>query len=659
MIDLKEHVALGRPAAPSRQAKVRRFLLVAGTGVVLAVALNIGVTLWLQSRPAARAPLSPVFAAPAALADLQAAAVDLPRDAEIRLELGKAYLQYGHTLSAIDELQAALRLGGPEAPIRRSLSAALAAVDRYEEALNELRLVKRLEPDALDLPLQEAAHRMSLGDNAGAVRVLDAIPRGGDGYPTLEYRDGPVAAMERLAGAYGELQVLDKSLALARRVLKDHPERPVGHLVAGRALLEQGKAQEAIPELLAAQKALGPAPELQLLLVRAWKLAGSLENEQDVLVALEGLQKRGAASGQVYLDLGVIYERRHQWERAGDAFRHAYESKVDPLVALEHAWKNFAKAERREDAIYLEGLLYETRGDYERALTQYRKLTQIHSCCHSGFMHIARIQVKEGRAQEALRTLRRAEKIPGAPPKLYVELAKVYGKLKQPDNEQAMWREVIKRDPQNADLGYQHLGVLADLAGKIDEAEAHYRKCVELQPTADLYWFKLGKLLLQRRTEGSRLQDGIAALEQAVKLAPLEPDSFLELAAAYRYAGRNNEALWAARHAVDLDPGDGRGYQQVGELLLAQGRREEGQQALALYRRFRQYYQAWETLRARVRRSPADVGAKRRLAQFYERSGSLVNAVNTYAEILQTTPSDSDAQRRVAMLRQRLASQDL
>jgi tetratricopeptide (TPR) repeat protein len=259
-----------------------------------------------------------------------------------------------------------------------------------------------------------------------------------------------------------------------------------------------------------------------------------------------------------------------------------------------------------------------------------------------------------GRPGQALVTLQHARKIGEPPSKLFVDLARTYRMLHRPDDEQATWREFIRRDEATADLGCQNLGVLADLAGKIDEAEGHYRRCVELQPEADLYWSKLGKLLIQRRSDPDRLQRGIAALERSLQLAPLQSDTLLDLASAYRYAGRNQEALWAARHSVDVDPGNGRGYQHIGEILIAMGRKQEGKQALELFRRYRQYYQTWETLVARVRRNSQDLIAKRYLARFYERSGSLMNAADTYVEILETRPDDTDARRRLLALRHQI-----
>lgn len=646
-------------ARPSRRSGLPRLGRVAAVAAAGAVVVNLGFFLWLQGRRSPAPPLSSLFRNPQAIRELQSLAADLPRDPEVHQNLGTALLQQGHYLSALESLKEALRLGAPERPVRRALAAAYAGADRYEEALKELERARALEPRELDLVLQVAGYQVSLGDPAAARKTLDAVTLDADGFPTLTYGDGREAALERLAGAYGELGEYRRSLEMARRVLADGPNRPSANLVAGRALLELGQGSPAARHLEQVERLAPGQPELLLLLVRAWKLEGSLRNEDRVLAALEKVARTPSASGQVFLDLGIIYQRRKQWEKAGDAFKQAYEAKTDPEVSLAHAYSCYQKAGRVEDALYLEGLLYENRGQFGRAIEQYRKLTRIHSCCHSGYMHIARVQGKMGRYREALATLQTARKIAGAPAKLYVELARAYHSLGQPDRERAMWNEFIRLDAENADLGYQNLGVLADKAGRIDEAEQLYRKCVELQPQADLYWLKLGRLLIQRRTDPRRLRDGIAALEKAVQLAPLQSGSVFDLATAYRYAGRNQEALWAARHSVDLDPGDGRGYQQIGDLLLQAGRRAEGEEAMAYFRRFRQYYQAWETLRARVRRNPRDVSAKLRMAQFYERSGSMVNAANTYAEILQLRPSDQEAQRRLLAIRDRIRAESL
>jgi tetratricopeptide (TPR) repeat protein len=192
----------------------------------------------------------------------------------------------------------------------------------------------------------------------------------------------------------------------------------------------------------------------------------------------------------------------------------------------------------------------------------------------------------------------------------------------------------------------------------MDGAEAYYRKCVQLAPSSDRYRVHLAEFLLDRRNRPEKLREAVQLLEETVKLGSEDAAAFFRLGIAYRHSGRTQEAIWSLRHAIDLEPGDGRSYQPLGEVLLAAGRRQEGQEALALFKRYREFDQALETLRVRVKRNPRDLESLRRLAALYERSGALHDAVSACSQILTVTPTDARARRRLEALRQRLGEEE-
>src|SRR5438067_504254 len=117
---------ISRPSAPTSAAKRTpiarwaRLLAVAG-GVALALDAAVLGVLSLTRKP--RPPVSPVFGSSPAIAQLQGMADEYPRDPKWHLGLGLTYHDNGHYLSAIDELQTSLRLGGPEPAIRETLAA--------------------------------------------------------------------------------------------------------------------------------------------------------------------------------------------------------------------------------------------------------------------------------------------------------------------------------------------------------------------------------------------------------------------------------------------------------------------------------------------------------------------------------------------------------
>jgi serine/threonine protein kinase/tetratricopeptide (TPR) repeat protein len=101
-------------------------------------------------------------------------------------------------------------------------------------------------------------------------------------------------------------------------------------------------------------------------------------------------------------------------------------------------------------------------------------------------------------------------------------------------------------------------------------AEAEFRRALELSPNSadanDLYGRMLAAL--------GRHEEAIRYVTRAQELDPLSHRT--DLAAALLRAGRYQEALPAAEHAVTLDPGYGRGHATLGWVYLKLGREEEG-----------------------------------------------------------------------------------
>jgi tetratricopeptide (TPR) repeat protein len=626
-------------------------------GVAGAAVLSLALNAVLYWRRPPAPPLSPVFATPAVVQQLQWMARERPNDPEWPARLGVAYFDQRHYLSAVDSLETALRLGAAEAEPRRALFLCYSSLERHDEAFAQLRRLAALFPDDLQVRLQFASEHARMDEPEQAIRDLDAIPCDPSGYPRLKDPGGRFVAAVRLADSYGRLGMWRRSLELAQRVIHDAGDRRPDHTadaVAARALLGLGRPAAATAEFRTALCDRPSDPDLLFGLAQSLIAQRNARNEPEIRRVLETVARDPSAPGQSRLQLALIYEQRRRWLEAADLFVRCHREGVMTVVSLRHAVDDYRKAGKGEAAIYCQGLLYESGGRYAQAIAAYRELTRIHSCCQSGYMHVARVQRENGDRKAALATLLTAARLAGPPPKVYSELASAYGAVRDLERARATWLEFARRDPANADLAYQNLGTLADSGGRLDDAEALYRKCIELQPDADLYRLQLARLLLQRRNDPRRLQEAIAHLERAVTLAREHPETCFQLGIAYRYAGRNQEAIWSLRHAIDLDPGDGKPYQPLGDLLVASGKRLEGEQCLALFKRYRQFYQAWETLKARVTRRPRDLAAQRRLAAFYDHAGAAFNAISAYARVLELDPADRRARTRILALYRQL-----
>jgi len=125
---------------------------------------------------------------------------------------------------------------------------------------------------------------------------------------------------------------------------------------------------------------------------------------------------------------------------------------------------------------------------------------------------------------------------------------------------------------------YCTLGDALKLEGKLEEAIAHYRKAVELNPDSPLAYHNLGKALQQN----GQLEDAIAAQKQAILLQPNFTPAYFPL----RYAPLpNNSSLIddlvaLYRQVIEILPNFPLVYVHLAAALTKQGKIEE---AIAAY----------------------------------------------------------------------------
>ncbi|HAH06213.1 MAG TPA: hypothetical protein DCM05_06745 [Elusimicrobia bacterium] len=146
------------------------------------------------------------------------------------------------------------------------------------------------------------------------------------------------------------------------------------------------------------------------------------------------------------------------------------------------------------------------------------------------------------------------------------------------------FREILKRNPQDAPalnyLGYS----LADRSLKLDEAEALIGRAVQLDPKNGAYQDSLGWV----RFKQGRFQEALPQLSSAAKLLPEDDAIWDHLAEAYMVVGDTYSAWTAWKTAVSAAPTKGElvkkaekaqgllAPEEVGELYLDLFRRQRG-----------------------------------------------------------------------------------
>lgn len=161
-------------------------------------------------------------------------------------------------------------------------------------------------------------------------------------------------------------------------------------------------------------------------------------------------------------------------------------------------------------------------------------------------------------------------------PAIDLPLAEALLQSGRPDEAIDLVRDVIRHSPQNADARLL-MGIIQANLGKVDDAEAAYRKAIEIDPNHVKSLNNLAYLLCADRGKPA------AALEYAArahKLASSSPMITDTLGWTYSLLGRHDEALPLLRRAADLAPDDPEISLHLAESLIATGGEAEGTRRL-------------------------------------------------------------------------------
>src|SRR5262249_6012101 len=109
--------------------------------------------------------------------------------------------------------------------------------------------------------------------------------------------------------------------------------------------------------------------------------------------------------------------------------------------------------------------------------------------------------------------------------------------------------KAVELEPQNARAHY-NLGRLYEDIGRIDEAIASYRAALALDPTAFDHNINLGGLLCDRKHD----YDGaVACFRAAIQADPNDPRGYDDLGIALYGKGQVDEAIVHHRKAIEVD----------------------------------------------------------------------------------------------------------
>ncbi len=204
---------------------------------------------------------------------------------------------------------------------------------------------------------------------------------------------------------------------------------------------------------------------------KAYKILYDLEpNEPDYLY--DGAN--AAIMGLDY-DLALTYlEKLKEIDYTGEGTYYKAVNKLNDKVEY------FYSKKERDDAVRL--------GTYEKPSEEKKQSKR-----GEIYKNIALIYVQKGKTEEAKKALQDAKKINPDDISIATAEAEIYLKLNDFDNYSKIVKEILEKQPNNADLVF-NLGVVSYNGKDFENAEKHYKRAIEIDQNYTKAYYNLGVL---------------------------------------------------------------------------------------------------------------------------------------------------------------------
>jgi tetratricopeptide (TPR) repeat protein len=476
--------------------------------------------------------------------------------------------------------------------------------NEHEKALDLLHKLVEAQPDNEDAVQQYAQLLLDMGKNSEAASVLEhsaaqsnnaeLLGLLGEAYLQAKEYDKAEKTFQHamdldardttyrrklartLAAAGKQKEALEQYLKL----IEMEPEEPENYLRAAQIYRQQNELDEA-EDLLAKAREQAPG-NLEVLYNEALLYEMQGRFEETIQLLSDAVSRVKANAGQLmdsrrtlavlYEQLGRVYREVENYQAALNTFREmatlgpeeqqrAQELIVDTLRAskqldraIEESQKAMAAAPRDRDAKITHALLLGEKGSTDDAAKLLRSL-------------MAGSRDDRG---------------------IYLALAQVYERGKRWTDAEAAAHsaERLARRPEENEMVYFLLGAIFERQGKVDQAEAQFRRALELNPKSGPVLNYYGYMLADH---GLRLEEAVGYIRRALDQEPYNGAYLDSLGWAYFKMNKLAEAEEFLRKAVERSASDPEIRDHMGDILAASGRIEqavtEWERALAEWKR--------------------------------------------------------------------------
>jgi DNA-binding SARP family transcriptional activator/Flp pilus assembly protein TadD len=289
----------------------------------------------------------------------------------------------------------------------------------------------------------------------------------------------------------------------------------------------------------------------------------------------------GINQAQIIADATRAYELRHlaiPKERYNTEGVY-HQMVTGDLEALIHAWRMVLEIDPGWDTAYNQmGGAYYSLHDYARAEEMFRRRLELDTLAAVTRSGLARSQFNQGKSDEAEETLRQwEEKTPGHPDILLIRatLASAQGDFAAAEGHLRVMRDRIRGSRLYSARTSRQLAYLAQVQGKVAEAESHFRDAMAAYEEAERPVERLACAIELAGMQAWFLGDTVRAVETVraeLETRPLESIEPIDrpypaLAGFYAFVGEPEQARETLMEWEVIVPPDLRRRQEVSRRL--------------------------------------------------------------------------------------------
>ena len=218
------------------------------------------------------------------------------------------------------------------------------------------------------------------------------------------------------------------------------------------------------------------------------------------------------------------------------------------------------------------GMAFQVRGDFDRAILDYRTALSLDPSPSMAFMAESNLQWVVERKKLLARAAEEFRKEVARDPrnaKAYLKRGIAYEGAEQHDRAIEDFTMAIRLDPDYADA-YTSRGLVFDGIGKLDRALQDYDTAIRLNPAGGDAYLNRGVAYAKTGEFDKALKD----YGRAIELNPSDSLAYRNRGAVLERMGRDRDAAVAYSKAISLSPEDADAYIDRGSLYRKRGDRE-------------------------------------------------------------------------------------